>query len=118
MKYMPQEIEVWYVIPAIRRELAKAMAALGMRQKDIAKCLNLTEPAVSQYLKFKRAKDVYFDKDVIKRIETAANRIIKDNKMMMSEVEAVCDIVKKNGILCKIASKYHELPKNCKICLR
>ena len=30
----PCEIVVWYVIPAIRSELAKDLLALGMKQKD------------------------------------------------------------------------------------
>ena len=32
----PCEIVVWYVIPAIRSELAKELLNLGMRQKDVS----------------------------------------------------------------------------------
>ena len=32
----PCEIVVWYVIPAIRSELAKELLNLGMKQKDVS----------------------------------------------------------------------------------
>ena len=51
---MPQEIEVWYIIPAVRRELAKSMVKIGLKQKQIAVTLGITEAAVSQYLKLDR----------------------------------------------------------------
>ena len=53
---MPQEVEVWYVIPSIRRELALAMIEKGRTQKSIAKMLGVTEPAVTQY-KLSKGKD-------------------------------------------------------------
>ncbi|MBN2458450.1 transcriptional regulator [Candidatus Woesearchaeota archaeon] len=118
MKYMPQEIEVWYVIPAIRRELAKAMAAAGLMQKDIAARLGLTEPAVSQYIKSKRGKDVVFPKDIQDRILQAAKRIMRDDNLMMAEVQAVCNMVKKKGLLCKIACRYYDAPRDCCVCMR
>ena len=34
---MPQEVEVWYIIPSLRRELAKSMHKNGVIQKQIAK---------------------------------------------------------------------------------
>ena len=36
----PCEIVVWYVIPAIRSELAKDLLALGMKQKDVSELYN------------------------------------------------------------------------------
>jgi predicted transcriptional regulator len=117
MKYMPQEIEVWYVIPAIRRELAKEMARSKLKQKDIAKLLGLTEPAVSQYLKSKRAKDIKFEKIIQSRINVAAHNIMKDNKNMIFEIQDICEKVRKSGSLCKIACKYHDLQENCCVCM-
>ncbi|MFH1405899.1 MAG: hypothetical protein ABIG52_01635 [Nanoarchaeota archaeon] len=52
----PQEIEVWYILPAIRKELVLALKEKGHTQKEIASFLNVTEPAISQYTKEKRAK--------------------------------------------------------------
>ena len=73
---MPQEIEVWYVIPAIRRELAKAMINTGLTQKEIAKIMGITEAAVSQYIHSKRAKEIAFSKKVLEEIKISAEKII------------------------------------------
>ena len=51
----PQEIEVWYVLPAIRKELVVTLKEKNLTQKKIAEFLNITEAAVSQYIKQKRA---------------------------------------------------------------
>ena len=47
----PCEMVVWYIIPAIRSELAKDLLKLGMKQKKISELMDITQPAVSQYLK-------------------------------------------------------------------
>ena len=39
---MPQEIEVWYIIPALRRELAKQMVEAGLTQKKIADLMGIS----------------------------------------------------------------------------
>ena len=44
----PCEMVVWYVIPAIRSELAKDLLKLGMKQKTISELMDITQPAVSQ----------------------------------------------------------------------
>ncbi|MFH1328275.1 MAG: hypothetical protein ABIH76_05470, partial [Candidatus Bathyarchaeota archaeon] len=65
MRHTPQEIEVWYVLPALRREFAKAFLETGMKQKDIAKIMEINEPAISQYLKAKRAKEFQFEQGTL-----------------------------------------------------
>ena len=70
---MPQEIEVWYIIPAIRRELAKSMIKdLKITQKQVASIMEITEAAVSQYLHSKRAKEVVFTKAILEEIKKSA----------------------------------------------
>ena len=67
---MPQEIEVWYILPAIRRDLTKSMINdLHLTQKEIAKIMGLTEAAVSQYIHSKRAKEIVFSNAVLKEIK-------------------------------------------------
>lgn len=43
---MPQEVEVFYAIPALRREMAFAMKASGKKQKEIAKLLCVEESTI------------------------------------------------------------------------
>ena len=58
---MPQEIEVWYLLPALRKELTTIFIDNHqMKQKEAAKLLGLTEAAISQYRKDKRAKEDVF----------------------------------------------------------
>ena len=51
MVHMPQEIEVWYVIPAIRKQLAKALVGEHkLPQKQVADIMGVSSAAISQYL--------------------------------------------------------------------
>ena len=52
----PQEIEVFYIIPAIRRHIAMYMKLRGLKQNKIAELLHIDKAAVSQYIKKKRGK--------------------------------------------------------------
>ncbi len=117
---MPQEIEVWYVLPAIRRELAKSMIKdYKLSQKDTSKILNITESAVSQYVKSKRAKEVEFKGDAAKKIKEAAGRIIADNKLLMKEVYDLSSVVKVSKLLCEIHMQHDKtVAKGCNICLK
>ena len=57
---MPQEIEVWYLIPALRKELARIFIKdYGLAQKKAAELLGISGAAVSQYVKEKRAKEIF-----------------------------------------------------------
>ena len=47
----PQEIEVWYILPAIRKELVVVLKESGLTQRKIAGMLKVTEAAISQYSK-------------------------------------------------------------------
>ena len=57
----PQELEVWYILPAIRRELTISLKEEGLKQRQVAEILGVTEAAVSQYIKSKRAKAIKFN---------------------------------------------------------
>ena len=78
MKSLPQEIEVWYLIPSLRRELAKILISdFGMNQKQISQTLGVTESAVSQYLKSKRGSELKFSEKDIEKIREAAVNIVE-----------------------------------------
>ena len=118
MKSLPQEIEVWYLIPALRRELAKILISdFGMNQKQVSKTLEITESAVSQYLKAKRGSEIKFSEEDIKKIkETATNIVEKGNSSQelyklstkFRGTEAVCDLHKKED---------KTISKNCDLCM-
>jgi hypothetical protein len=113
----PQEVEVFYILPAIRRELSFALKARGKSQKDIAKLLGVTEAAVSQYLSAKRGNDVHFPKELSQAIQEAAVRII-DYQSMVRETQAILAAVKQDRFICKMHEQVGDVPKGCDVCFK
>jgi predicted transcriptional regulator len=113
---MPQEIEVWYLIPAIRRELAKAMLKEGRAQKAIAKTLGVTEAAVSHYMKSKRAAEVTFSSDVSIEIKEAAKRVSAGSPVV-AEMQNICKLCRADQTLCKLHAKYGAPSGKCSVCM-
>jgi len=116
----PQEIEVWYTLPAIRRELSKAFIGKHkLNQKEVAAIMGVTEAAVSQYLKSKRASAVNFDRVVLKRIHDSAKNIVRNKESYMKEINGICNLIKENQILCKVHAQFDaDVPKDCNLCFR
>ncbi len=110
----PQEIEVWFVLPAIRRELAKSMINYGLTQKKIAERLGVTDAAISQYMNSKRAKEIEFDQELNKKIKESAKRITDSKYNLIEEIQEICDLFKKRKLMCKLHKKHGA---TCKICL-
>ena len=73
---LPQEIDVWYLIPALRKEVAQVLSSKHhMKQKEIARLLHVTEAAISQYKSSKRANELSFSAEEKEIIEKHAKRI-------------------------------------------
>ena len=114
---MPQEIEVFYILPAIRRDFSKIMIKKGFTQREISKKLNITEAAVSQYISKKRASEVKFNDTIKKEINRSVDRFLNKGDLI-EEMQFVCNKVKSNLILCKIHQCKNNIPKNCRACLK
>lgn len=116
---LPEEIEVWYILPAIRRALALEIKAQGISQKQIAKLLGVTEAAVSQYLSKKRAVDVKFDRKTLGQIKDSAKKVSKskDERMLLTEIRLIMKTAMKQKIICKVHGKISHVPKNCNVCI-
>jgi len=114
---MPQEIEVWYLIPALRKELAKIfIKKYGLNQKKSAELLGITESAISQYLKSKRGGEIKFSKKEMNIIEKSAEKIIKE-KNAMKEIYDLCIRFRESKVICEIhKSQDKNIPKNCDVC--
>jgi hypothetical protein len=112
----PQEVEVFYLLPTLRRELALAFKDEGMSQKDIARILQVTEAAVSQYLSSKRAVEVSLPGKARKAVREAAHRIA-DGKRLVEEIQGLLRLLREDGTLCRVHQAVNgDLPKNCKTC--
>jgi len=115
---MPQELEVWYVIPALRKTFAEFMLKKGFKQKEIAKKLNLGKSAVSQYIKLQRGTELEFDKKMLKKIEKSVDDILKNKSTVREELIYLCDIIRKEGILCCFHRSIDKKFKPCEVCLK
>lgn len=112
---MPQEVEVWYLLPAIRREFAREMAKKGIKQREISKKMIITEAAISQYINSKRASNVKFSKTIINEIQKSVDRVIKKDNIM-AEMQRICKLCKDDKTLCRIHKKHGKVPKECRVC--
>ena len=89
----PCEEIVWYVLPAIRAELTRALVLhYSMRHKDVAKMLDITDAAVSQYLSGKRGGQ-FTDPELLAFIDDIAGRLYR--KEIDPSPEILCEICKK-----------------------
>ena len=113
----PQELEVYYILPALRRELAKTMKAKGKSQKDIARLFGITEAAVSQYLHEKRGVDVDFTPQLQKQIQDSASKIT-DNITFIREAQQLLQKVWKERFICNVCHEQNGsiIPKGCEVC--
>lgn len=111
----PQEIEVLYILPAIRRELAIEMKKLGSGQKNIAKLLCVTEAAISQYINSKRASKVKFTKKALLAIKKSARKI-KDKNLMLNETQTLLKMLREEGLTCDVHKEFADLPEECLVC--
>ncbi len=116
---MPQEIEVRYILPAIRREFAKILVEEKKKsQKETAKLLDITEAAVSQYLNSKRAKEVVFSEDVRNEMRNSLDKLMHDNskQRLIAEIYRICNLTDVRQILCGIHRSQSKELENCNVC--
>jgi|SRR5208283_4366589 len=118
-KVMPQELEVWYLIPALRREFAKIFIEdYKLKQREAAKYLGITEAAISQYVKSKRGNEIKFSSEAMKEIKKSAKEIIEDKGDITREIYRLCINLRKSRIMCDFhRMKDKKISKNCDICL-
>ncbi|MFW9780539.1 MAG: transcriptional regulator [Candidatus Heimdallarchaeota archaeon] len=114
----PQEVVVWYVLPAIRREITQTLInEHNMPQKEIAKRFYLTEPAISQYKKSRRGQiGVEFDEIIQEKIQDAAHNIAVRDSSAPHEVQRVLKYIEKSGFLCTLHKKFGLVHEDCGIC--
>ncbi len=114
---MPQELEVWYVMPALRKAFADMMLKKGLNQKEIAKKLSLGKSAVSQYIKSQRGTELKFDNKMLKIIEKSVDSVLRNKSTVREELVSLCSIIRKEGILCCFHKSMDKKLKQCEICL-
>jgi predicted transcriptional regulator len=100
---MPQEIIVWYLLPALRKGLVVELKKHGMQQNEIADKMRITGAAVSQYLHNKRgSQDLKLGKIMKAEIKKSALRLkdSKDKDAIMKELIRLVNKSNKERIVC------------------
>lgn len=115
---LPQEIQIWYVLPVLRKELARILVAEHhLSQKETAKLLGITPSAVSQYVHEKRATDLKLTKPIKEEIKRSAELLVKNGSSMIEELLRLLN----HKLIQDLVCEYHKnqnphLKKDCNIC--
>lgn len=109
MYLLPQEIEVWYIIPALRKEFAKVLIKKHkLSYEKAGEMLGISKAAVSQYLANKRANKIVLSDKIKKEIEKSVEIIFKDSKKTIQEIERVLKLLKQKKFSCDVCRKYNK----------
>ena len=109
MYNLPQEIEVWYIIPAIRKEFAKVLVKKHrLTFEKAGGILGVSKAAVSQYLNKKRANLMRFTPEIKREIEKSAKSVIKNNNQAVKEIIKILNLIKQKKCACSICKKYNK----------
>ena len=113
----PQEVEVFYLLPALRRDLALCLKEQGSDQKEIAKILGVSEPSVSHYFNAKRGADVIFSDYIKEEVRKAAPHI-KNSHDVIQETQKLLKMMHAEKEICKVCHGINKtnIPKTCRVC--
>ncbi len=110
-----QELEVWYIIPAIRKEIALAMRERGLRQVEIAKILGITKSAINQYIKDKRGSEFLLNKKM-KEIILETSTQIKNQQDTLKLIQHLMRISREEKLACQIHKTLNKDFAECGLC--
>lgn len=116
----PCEMVVWYVIPAIRSELAKQLLGLGMKQKKISELMDITQPAVSQYITDKRGNELELSDNIKELIKEFAEDLYTEKATKFDIIPRTCSIchqIKAEDVMCQLHHEKGNVPSECHACL-
>lgn len=106
---LPQEIEVWYIIPKIRKELA--LILIGEHKLSYEKTgdiLGISKAAVSQYVSNKRANKIKLSVEMMKEIKVSAKSIIEKKTNGLMEIERLLQMMKQTKCSCDVCKQYNK----------
>ena len=109
MYLLLQEVEVWYIIPSIRKELAKLLTKkYELSYEKAGKILGVSKAAISQYLSNKRANKVKLNSETKKEIAKSAKIIAERPKLAMGEIQRILKFMKDSKCSCDVCKKYNK----------
>jgi uncharacterized protein len=109
MYLLPQEVEVWYIIPKIRKELASLLVSQHrLTYEKAGEILGISKAAVSQYLSNKRANKIKISTEVMDEISKSAQMIIEKKTNGMQEILRILHYMKNTRASCEVCKKYNK----------
>ncbi|AEC52560.1 hypothetical protein PNA2_1645 [Pyrococcus sp. NA2] len=124
MKVSAFEVASRYVYPSIRRRLVQALSEKGLKQREIAKLLHISQSAVSRYLRMNRGSIIDISKfqDIDEEVKELAERVIRerpDEYKIHKELMRITIEFLKRGYGCSFHAKIDpEIdPQSCRICI-
>jgi uncharacterized protein len=113
---LPCEVGVKTVLPAVKAVMARTIVEKhGLREKQTAKLLGLSQSAVSRYVSRERGNLLAIENtaEVLTLIDQMVSYLIKepDKKMEMMQLFCqICILVREKGLMCTLCQK--EMAKN------
>lgn len=99
----PCEIIGWTVLPSIRRELVIYLVKeKNIERKKVCEMLDLTPPAITQYINGKRGKGIKLTKKQKQKIHEMGDKLSKGKKSKKRFILKSCEICKimRKGSVC------------------
>jgi uncharacterized protein len=87
---LPCEIVVWYVIPVVKSELARAMVKRGMTQKRVSEVIGVTQAAISQYMSKKRGSGMELTDEMRQVLNEFADSVVDGKSGGKDIKEFIC----------------------------
>ena len=109
MKYLSQEIEAWYIIPAVRRDIAKCLVLdHGVSYGEVGELLSISKAAISQYFKGKRAAKIKLPDGIGPKIMSSCKALKSGKSNSTDEINKLLDHIKKKKLSCSVCGKVKE----------
>ncbi len=109
---LPCEIGVQTVLPAIRALMARTiMEKHGMKEKQIAELLGLSQSAISRYTKKNRGSAITIENvpEVQKLVDQMIHLLLYGNPHQTTEILELlcqtCKVIREKGLMCKLCKK-------------
>jgi len=104
-----QEIEVWYIIPAVRKELAKFLVSeYALSYEKTGKILGISKAAVSQYISNKRANKITLSSQVCEEIVKSGKILYENPKMGVHEIQKILTFMKTQKATCEVCKQFNK----------
>lgn len=105
---LPCEVAVKSLVPAIRSAIARELTqTYGLKQKDVANLLGVTQTAVSKYTRHVRGTVLKIEE--VEEVQPTIREIVislANGRMSKYELVAkfcvACEIIRRNGLMCEL----------------